>query len=330
MDKKETNQEKFPIHKFTFNLITQGRYKFYSLTLDIGLLAKICYVTTREEDAEEGFQRVLDKKRAQEIADYIDEGLGTIPTSIILSAQPEAELQLVKNRKILQFTEKPNSFLVLDGQHRIYGFNLAKSKKVRVPVTIYNGLSRTEESKLFIDINTKQRPVPNELLLAIKRLAESETDSEHFIMAIFDLFNNETDSPLLGLLSSASKARNKLSRVTFNQAMKPLLGMFNAKEPQEVYEILRAYLEAFLVYLLRLDADNTIITRPTVFRVVLKLFKDVGERVNYKYGSNYSVDNFIDILKPMFVDAKLTWFTKSRSITVLYEKLEKELKNFTI
>ena len=330
IDKTEADKEGFPIHRVTFSLITQGKYKFYSLTLDIGLLAKICFVTTREENADEGFQRVLDKKRAQAIADYLDEGLGTIPNCIVLSAQPEAELELIMKGKILQFIEKPNSFLVLDGQHRVYGFNLAKIKKVRVPVVIYNGLSRQEESRIFIDINTKQRPVPNELLLDIKRLAEYETNSEHFIMEIFDLFNNETDSPLLGLLSSASKSKNKLTRVTFNQAMKPLVGMFNAKEPQEVYEILRAYIEAFLVCLLLLGADNTIITRPTVFRVVVKLFKDVGERVNYKYGSNYSVDNFLDVLQPMFLNAKLSWFTQSRSIKVLYEKLEKELKNFTI
>lgn len=330
MVKQETNKEGLLIHRFTFNLITQGKYKFYSLTLDSGLLAKICYVTTREEDAEKGFQRVLDKKRAQEIADYIDEGLGTIPNSIILSAQPESELELIKNRKILQFIEKPNSFLVLDGQHRVYGFNLAKSKKVRVPVVIYNGLNRQEESRLFIDINTKQRPVPNELLLDIKRLAEYETDYEHFIMEIFDLFNTETNSPLLGLLSSASKSRNKLSRVTFNKAVKPLVVIFKGKEPQEVYEILKAYINAFIACLLSLDADSTIITRPTVFRVVIKLFKDVGERVNYKYGSNYSVDNFLYVLQPMFLNAKLSWFTQSRSIKVLYEKLEKELKNFTI
>ncbi|MDY6900790.1 MAG: hypothetical protein SWZ49_22325, partial [Cyanobacteriota bacterium] len=82
--------------------------------------------------------------------------------------------------------------------HRVYGFNLAKSKKIRVPVVIYNGLNRQEESRIFIDINTKQRPVPNELLLDIKRLAEYETDSEQIILEVYDLFNERTDSLLLG------------------------------------------------------------------------------------------------------------------------------------
>ncbi len=42
-------------------------------------------------------------------------------------------------------------------------FSKARTK-LRVPVVVYNGLTKQQESKLFIDINTKQRPVPNELL----------------------------------------------------------------------------------------------------------------------------------------------------------------------
>jgi DGQHR domain-containing protein len=328
MAEEQNRIEELPKHRFIFSLITQGKYKFYSLTLESDLLAKICFVTTREEDPKIGFQRVLDKKRAQEIAEYIDSGLGTVPSSIILSAQSEANIQVIKRGKILEFVEKPSSFLVLDGQHRVYGFSLAQSK-LRVPVVIYQGLTRQEESRLFIDINTKQRPVSNELLLDIKRLAEYETDSEHFIMEIFDLFNEETDSPLLGLLSSASKSTNKLSRVNFNAALKPLIVIFKGKEPQETYEVLKAYIIAFVVCLTGIDAEKTI-TRPTVFRVMMQLFKDIVQRVKDKYDSDYSVDNFLYVLKPVFVEAKTSWFTRSQTISSLYGKLEKELKDFTI
>jgi DGQHR domain-containing protein len=194
--------------RFIHSLVIQGIHRFYSLTLYSDVLAKICFVTTREEDPSMGFQRVLDKKRAQEIADYIDSG-GTIPNSIVLSAQPDAELEIIRKGKIISFFERPKSFLVLDGQHRIYGFSLAKTKQ-RVPVVIYNNLTRQEESRLFIDINTKQRPVPNELLLDIKKLAERETDTEQLLREIFDLFNQSTNSPLLGLLSPIEKGATSI------------------------------------------------------------------------------------------------------------------------
>ena len=47
------------------------------------------------------------------------------------------------------------------GQHRAFGFHLAEAK-LRVPVLIYNNLKNSEVARLFIDINTKQRAVPNE------------------------------------------------------------------------------------------------------------------------------------------------------------------------
>ena len=34
----------------------------------------------------------------------------------------------------------PEAFLILDGQHRVYGFSLAKTS-LRVPVVIYNNLT---------------------------------------------------------------------------------------------------------------------------------------------------------------------------------------------
>jgi DGQHR domain-containing protein len=327
IEQQNSSQEQQSL-RFTFSLITQGIYRFYTLTLESDLLARICFVTTREEDPKLGFQRVLDKKRAQEIANYIDSGLGTIPSSIVLSARPEAELTIIKGGKILEFVDRPRSFLILDGQHRVYGFSLAKSK-LRVPVVIYNNLSRQEESRLFIDINTKQRPVPNELLLDIKRLAEYETDSERLLMEIFDLFNEDPNSPLLGKLSPTQKATNKLTRVNFKASVSPLINAFTGKQTEEVYEVLRNYLKVFISEMIIIDAEDTI-TKPTVFRAVMLLFNDVGQRVQDLHGRNYSTDNFYDVLKPMFNNVSQSWFINPKSFDTLYKKFRGALKNFTL
>jgi DGQHR domain-containing protein len=156
---------------FTASLLSQGSHRFFTLSMPSDVLAESCMVEPRYKDTAEGFQRALDEKRAREIAAYIDSGVGTIPSSIVLSAQPEAELQYNRPNRTLSFKRNSRAFLILDGQHRVYGFRLAKSK-LRVPVVIYNGLTRTDEARLFMDINTKQRPVPNELILDIKRMAE--------------------------------------------------------------------------------------------------------------------------------------------------------------
>jgi DGQHR domain-containing protein len=294
------------------------------------ILAKTCFVSSRFEDPEEGFQRLLDKNRAQQIADYIDVGFGSIPSSIVLSAQTEAELQVIGKGKTIEFRNTPKAFLILDGQHRVYGFALAKTA-LRVPVVVYNQLSRKDESRLFIDINTKQRPVPNELLLDIKKLAEYENDVEHLLGEVFDLFNSDPGSPLLGLMSPAERSSNHISRVTFNAALKKLIPVFGESEASEIYEAIAAYLSAFISAADGIDATN-VITKPQVFRAVMLLFTEVGQRVKDKYGKAYDIRNFSEVLQPMFTRVKASWLQKpGTSYTELHEYLSRALKtSFTL
>lgn len=316
--------------RFSVSFVTQGRHRFYTLTVPSDVLARTCVVSSREEDPIRGFQRLLDKDRAKQIADYIDTGLGTIPNSIVLSAQPEADLQIIGKGKTLQFRDTPKAFLVLDGQHRVYGFSLAHTS-LRVPVVVYNGLNRKDESRLFIDINTKQRPVPNELLLDIKNLAEYETDTEAFLRSVYDLFNTDPASPLLGLLSPAEKASGKLSRVTFNAAVKPLVEVFADNEAEDIYSALACYLRAFLISLEDIKASG-VITNPIVFRAIMLLFTDVAQRVQLRYGKSYTVDNFSEVLGPVVAQLKATRFkTPGSSAKALYTDLVKVLRSgFTL
>ncbi|MGE8610169.1 MAG: DGQHR domain-containing protein, partial [Acinetobacter baumannii] len=221
-------------------LLTQGDHRFYQLAMPSHILAECTFVTTREADPEAGFQRLLDRKRATEIASYIDSGHGTIPTSVILSAQSICELEYDSRNKTISFELLRNSFLILDGQHRVYGFKIAETK-IRVPVIIYDGLSRRDESRLFIDINSKQRGVPSELLLDIKSQAEYENSEEQLFREIFDLMADDPSSPLFGRLSPSKRTKNKISRVTFNAALKSIYPALSSKRPDEVQEILSDY-----------------------------------------------------------------------------------------
>lgn len=292
---------------FTAVLITQGKHKFYSLTLPSDILAKTCYVTTRYDDPQEGFQRSLDKEKAQQIATYIDKGLGTIPTAIILSAQPDTSFEYSSKNKTIEFNILPKAFLILDGQHRVYGFSLAETS-VRAPVIIYSGLSRKEETRLFIDINTKQRPVPNELLLDIKALADYENESETYLRIIYDSFKDSPDSALFGKLTAADKVKNKISRVTFNAAVKPITTIFGNKEAAEVYDILNAYLKAIAIGFKKKNIDDRIVNS-YVFRALISIFPDCARKVKDKY-SDYTVDNFYFSLNYFFENLSITKINK--------------------
>jgi DGQHR domain-containing protein len=311
--------------RYSMGLVTQGTHRFYTLTMPSEVLAACCFATSREEDPIVGFQRVLDERRAQEIADYMDLGFGTIPSSIVLSAQPEAELQVVGRGKTLEFKFSKHSFLIIDGQHRVFGFSKAKTK-LRVPVVIYNGLTKQAESKLFIDINTKQRPVPNELLLDIKKLADDENDEDATLRELFDAFNDDRESPLLGMLSPAAKTAGKLSRVTFNAAVKPVLTTFATSSVSVIYPALRSYVSAFYKGLSSIGLRESIVN-PIVFRSIFEIFPEVAQRVLDKYGASFKEDGFSEVMAGLFVRIKPGRFkTPPKSHKDLGAELSKALK----
>ena len=310
-------------HSFgSVSLVRQGDHKFYSLTLPSELLAETCYVVDREEDPIDGFQRELDEKRAKEIAAYIDSGLGTIPSSIVLSAQENADLKYEARKKSISFNDMRNAFLIIDGQHRVYGFMHAK-KAFRVPVIIYSGLSKRDETRLFIDINSKQKGVPPELLLDIKKLAEYENDQEEFLRELFDMFQHDSSSCLYGKLSPASKAKGKLTRSTFNTAVKPLVKIFGGKNEYEVYEILNNYLLSFDEAILQKHDMHEQLFNITFFKAICGFFPIVAIKVKDRFGAIYNVDNFYHFLEKVGSSIKTNKLKASGSA---YKPLVKTLE----
>lgn len=320
----------YEVKSYTFSLITQGRYKFYSLTIPSDILGETCFVTSRFDDPLEGFQRRLDERRAQEIADYIDNGFGTIPNAVVLSAQPEAELTVKKGGRALTLKMHPKAFLVLDGQHRVWGYKLAKSH-LRVPVVIYTELSKKEETRLFIDINTKQRPVPSELLLDIKQLADLESDTESLLRDLFNKFQSDSYSVLKGLLSPSERSKGKISRTTFNTGFQNIVGILGNKDSDELYLIFNAYLAAFKDILSAANSAEEL-TTPNIFKAIIAFFPEAASRVKDRYDGEYTSENFVEILRPVSGSITRTSIAKSRrSYKTLLEYLSSSLtKSFQL
>ncbi|HIE5561278.1 TPA: DGQHR domain-containing protein [Enterobacter kobei] len=322
---------------FSASLITQGQHKFYTLTLPIDIIAECCSTNPRDEDPVSGFQRSLDVKRAAAIAEYIRRG-NVIPSSIIISAQPKAGFEYLSKNKTVGFNVDPSSFLIIDGQHRVYGFRMLNEMgfdeiKLRVPVVIFTELSPVQEAKIFIDVNTQQKPVPKELLLDIKKLAETETSEEALLDIIFTLFEEQNDSCLKNKLSRFEKQRSKLSKVTFYEAFKPLLKTFNIDNPDNLYGIINAYLYAVKDVLQHYSIDfNTLITKPTSFKILIGHSKAIISIISdnapeklsliseHKRYLSRSIDNNADAL--------LNSRTTAKSIEALDKKLLK--RNLTI
>ena len=253
-------------------LLTQNKHRFYFGTVPVDDLFPHCFVARREEDPQQGFQRALSEARADDISRYLSAGNGSIPTNVVLSAQTDAQLQYNPRSKTISFSRVPRAFLVLDGQHRLWGYSKCPNKH-RVPVAIYEGLSRAEEAKLFIDINTNQRGVPAALLLDIKQLAEMETSKESLLRSLFDKLQSDPQSAVHGKLSPARSAPNRISRVTFNRALGAALNseVVRSLKFDDIYKLARNYVNAFDAEL----PEKGALVKANYFEAIFEMFDEV-------------------------------------------------------
>ena len=276
-------------------LLTQNKHRFYFSTIPVIDLFPHCFVARREEDNQLGFQRALSEARADDISRYLSAGNGSIPTNVVLSAQAEADLRYNPRSKTISFSRVPRAFLVLDGQHRLWGYSKSPVKH-RVPVAVYESLSRAEEAKLFIDINTNQRGVPAALLLDIKQLAEMETAKESMLRSIFDQLQGDNESALHGLLSPARSAPGRISRVTFNRAIGAALNseVVRPLKLDDIYKLVRNYINAFDAEL----PEKGTLVRANYFESIFEMFDEIVRATMSTYG-NLKQASFQEIIRPI-------------------------------
>lgn len=277
----------------------QNDHKFYMATIPVSDLFQYCFLAWRHEDPQEGFQRRLNENRAQEIAAYLKRGDGSIPTNVVLSAQEDSGFRYDSKKKQMFFTRSPGAFLVLDGQHRLFGYHLCLEQydiNHRVPVSIYSGLSREDEARIFIDINTKQVGVPAALLLDIKQVANTESAEEETIRNLSDRLATDSRSPLIGKLSRDRSVAGKLSRPTFKRALLPVIRspLFNSLDDDARYQLMRNFLRAVAVNLISPDW----LYRAAFFESVLDVFEEVVKSSIERRG-NAKEASLVEVLKPL-------------------------------
>lgn len=283
----------------TYNAIEciQNNKKFYITSLNSSILREVCYISRRDEEPEKGFQRLLNSTRAKNIAKYLDKEQGVIPSAVILSAQQNACFQFNKKSKTISFNVEKDGFLIIDGQHRLYGLYEA-TNDYDIPVIIFDSLNTAEEVSLFIDINTTQKGVSSALLLDIKELAAKETKVEEKQRILFDLLDK--DSPLSGYLSKSRSVSGKISRSAFNEATKGIFenGPLSREDINIVYKAVKNYLSAVEVVFNGTKSSSARITKTVIFKALFSIFNDICNRTLQEYG-NLQVKSILEIIEPL-------------------------------
>lgn len=275
--------------------INQGKYEFYMTVIKSNQLEGFCFITRRSEDKEEGFQRLLNKARANLITKYYKNG-GAIPSPLILSAKEEADFTYNPESGEVSFLNQEKIFMVIDGQHRLFGIS-GLEEELDVPVIIFSELEINEEVNLFIDINTNQKGVPSALLLDIKNLAKKETTTEQKQRELFDVVNNS--SPLKDKLLSDSSSSGYISRTAFNEATKNIFekSVLSEVDNNIVFKTVTNYLEAF-DRMYKESSSSAALNKTIFFKVAFNLFNEIVEQTLNEYG-NVKSDAIYEIISSL-------------------------------
>jgi DNA sulfur modification protein DndB len=277
---------------------TQNDTKFYVTAIPIEVLMKVCQVSRADEDPERGYQRLLGTRRPREIADYLDSGK-VIPGSLILSAQKSASLEFSAKTQMLSFLNNPRSFLVIDGQHRLYGAHESKMQPT-FPVSILTDLSLSEEVQYFNDINGEQKGVPRTLQLEIEKFFVSDESKEKVRINLFHALNTNPDSPLCNRMSATKSVQGKLTHVPFKSAVEPLLDQkpLQDMEMKKKVQVLTNFLKAVENVLVSSLNSADKLSNAAFFQAIFGAFKMIALLTHERHG-NYDVNSFRDVMKPL-------------------------------
>ncbi len=251
-----------------------------------------------DQDPQRGYQRLLSSGRARQIAEYLDAGK-VIPGALILSAQDSAKFEYDAQHNIVSFVLHRKAFLVIDGQHRLFGASQSKND-VTFPVCIMTELSLEEEVQYFNDINGEQKGVPRTLQLEIEKFLVPEDSKEKTRIKIFHALNERPESPLCNRMSATKSVQGKLTHVPFKSAIEPLLDQkpLQNLDFESKLKLLINFLKAVEGLLVKSLNSSEKLTNAAFFQAIFGAFRTIA-LVTHERHNNYEEESFKQVLAPL-------------------------------
>lgn len=177
-----------------------GDLTVYTQSMKIKDVVDIFYVAVRGKDEEEGaVQRVLNRQRISSIKKYVLEGNNFYSTFILNWTDDKLKPEFNDNEIVIPIV--PFAAQAIDGQHRLVGLQDAIKEnesigEKEILVTLSLNLKTKDAARIFININSEQKPVPKSLIYDL--FGEIESNANHSINRATDIadeLNTNIESP---------------------------------------------------------------------------------------------------------------------------------------
>ena len=207
----------------------------YTFMIHPSQLLPISFVAHRDLNnkyIDDSYQRMINKNRIMEIKEYIKKG-NKFANNVIVNINSDNDLIFETNDEgdiqsgILHLPPYYKSVWVIDGQHRLYSYvDLKEGEVDAIPVTAFVNLDKRLQSRIFVDINSKQKKVDPSHLVDINRdsLYQSSDECDWVIAMntqIFVEMSKKEKGPLYGRLKDMTdpQSRGEITTVSLQNAM---------------------------------------------------------------------------------------------------------------
>lgn len=241
--------------------VSQPYADFYQVVLKAELLLDLCFKNPAAEIDNEivGIQRESSISRAKEIANFIDSNDAAFPNSIILSANFDEEDRLIEEEFQWRFESADDmpgvykliipditvkSCSIIDGQHRLLGFEYSRRKDFDLTCSIYDALPPSGQASLFSTINFNQRKVDKSLAYQLFGYSLDESKRAYWtpdMLAVYfsRKFNQDSESPFYNKIKYRvqDESRDTVWSVSSAAFIDGILSLISKKPKHDRYKI---------------------------------------------------------------------------------------------
>ncbi len=263
-------------------------------------LSRISYVNPRGKDSPDEIQRLVSKSRAKEIGQYIKQDISLFPNAIVVSLGDEVEVTATASddEVTLVFpSDEGKLAYVLDGQHRLAGFDYSDGIDMDLPVVALYGADESLRGKIFADINSKQVKVSDVHLLDLYYGLGDLPGDEMATVQVVKRLGNDPDSPLHGRVQFFDDQQGAwIKNTALTRWLGPHIksgGTLSSKTPAEQTRIIKEYFRGVAAtWPDAWGSKSHALTKPFGLEVMCSVFRAAKHRVDLNAGRQYTAENF--------------------------------------
>ena len=285
-----------------------------------------------DDDEVLGIQRELKPDKVKKVQRYLTARNATFPNSIIVNVSKKNIVNQSEDE--LELSMSDDTFTIIDGQHRLAGFNGYSGGTFELILSIFIDLDIPLQADIFSTINSEQTKVDPSLNINLV-LSDKRFTPKKMLVEIAQSFHYDSDSPWFkdikllgnsddGIISLASFVRPLfnltfaekdwyliLNELTSNKEEFPSFDQihydvnrylfwpfYKRRDPESVYKILFNFFSALkMIFSDDWLNNKSLLRKTTGYNALMHLFKDIipiGIREK-----KFSYDFFFDLLRPL-------------------------------